>query len=57
MNSQDNGNFIYIFDLKRIPKKNKDADEIILDYEFSYNPNKADLYIKKKGIKKFDRKE
>ncbi|EGR27009.1 kelch motif family protein, putative [Ichthyophthirius multifiliis] len=38
----DRGNYIYIFDLKRIPSKNG------YNYEFSYNQQKNDITLKKK---------
>lgn len=51
-----NGNYVYIFDLKRILKKNRE-NKLISDYEFAFNKDKVDLNIKKQGVSKYKHKE
>ncbi len=51
MNGYDKGNYIYIFDLKRMMGKNG------LHYEIDYIPESSDIVNKAKGLKKFEKKD
>lgn len=42
--SNENGNHIYIFDLKQLLRKDK-QDCTVQEYEFSYDPENSDIII------------
>ncbi len=51
MNGHDKGNFIYIFDLKKVAGKNNNH------YEFDFVPESSDITNKSKGLKKNEKKD